>query len=38
MESAAFKVREEDPFLKNSSIDFSSSNKAAYRGRLRVLW
>ena len=38
MESAGYQIREEDPFLTNTPIDFSASNKPAYRSRLEVMW
>lgn len=38
MESAGYQIREEDPFLTNTPIDFSATNKPAYRSRLEVMW
>ncbi|HAT2038333.1 TPA: cell filamentation protein Fic [Legionella pneumophila subsp. pneumophila] len=38
MESAGYQIREEDPFLTNTPIDFSATYKPAYRSRLEVMW
>jgi len=38
MESAGYQIREEDPFLTNTPIDFSATFKPAYRSRLEVMW
>lgn len=38
MESAGYQIREEDPFLTNTPIDFSETCKPAYRSRLEVMW
>lgn len=38
MGSAGYQIREEDPFLTNTPIDFSTTYKPAYRGRLEVMW
>lgn len=38
MESAGYQIREEDPFLTNTPIDFSVIYKPAYRSRLEVMW
>lgn len=38
MESAGYQIREEDPFLTTTPIDFSTTNKPPYRSRLEVMW
>lgn len=38
MESAGYQIREEDPFLTNTPIDFSATYKPAYRSRLELMW
>lgn len=38
MERAGYHIREEDPFVTNTPIDFSTINKPAYCSRLEVMW
>ncbi len=38
MESAGYKIREEDPFNEKAPVDFTTTKKPPYCHRLNVLW